>query len=63
MALLNCQENIVVPEIVLNFDPLIKVKCQEAVKNNKELKVVDFEAHLNDDKFIASLVYYANKWI
>jgi dynein heavy chain 1, cytosolic len=63
VSLIQCQQNLEIPEIQLVNDPEIKAKNKKAVKENRVLTVEDFMDKISDQDFLNSLQYRVNKWI
>jgi dynein heavy chain 1 len=61
--LVQCQQNIIVPEIELTQDPEIKAKYEECKAQGREMTVDDFEQRLQDPNFIKRLEKTVTQWI
>lgn len=63
LALMNCQQNVDIPDVYLQLDPTVKQKAQEARSQNARLSLEMFEAQASDKEFLASLIACVDKWI
>lgn len=61
--LVQCQQNIIVPEIELIHDAEIKAKNEECRAQGRELTTEDFESRLQDPNFIKRLEKTVTQWI
>lgn len=61
--LVQCQQNIIVPEIDLSHDAEIKAKYEECRAQGREMTADDFESRLQDPNFIKRLEKTVTQWI
>jgi hypothetical protein len=61
--LVQCQQNIIVPEIELIHDAEIKAKNEECKALGRELTTEDFEGRLQDPNFVKRLEKTVTQWI
>ncbi|KRX03458.1 hypothetical protein PPERSA_02837 [Pseudocohnilembus persalinus] len=61
LALIQCQQNVDVPEIQLNINPVIKERIAQLKKEDKKISEDQFE-DLMTPEFIEQLVNCVNKW-
>jgi len=61
--LLQCQQNIIVPEIELIHEPEIKAKSEERRALGLEMTTDDFENRLQDPNFVKRLEKTVTQWI
>ncbi|EAR94592.2 dynein heavy chain, cytoplasmic protein (macronuclear) [Tetrahymena thermophila SB210] len=62
LALIQCQQNVEVPEIQLFYDPVLKERVQKLKAEGKNVTVDDFEDLLDKNEFIDSLANCVTKW-
>lgn len=63
LALMQCQQNVEIPEVVLQIDPEVKEKAQKAKAVNSRLTVEMFEGRVNEKEFLSNLTGCVDKWI
>lgn len=61
-SLIRCQQNHEVPEIILNFDPEVKLRAVKARETGKDIDIAEFESLLDDSNFINNLAAGVQKW-
>lgn len=61
--LVQCQQNIIVPEIELTHDAEVKAKYDECKAAGRELRAEDFEGRLQDANFVKRLEKTVTQWI
>jgi len=60
--LVQCKQNLDIPEIELYFDPDLKLKAEEAQKQGREMTDSDFDDKINDSEFITRLQRCVDQW-
>ena len=63
LALLQCQQNVEIPEVILAVDPYVKEKVQYARTESVKITPELFEDKLNDKEFLSNLTACVDKWI
>ena len=61
--LVQCQQNIIVPEIELTHDAEVKAKSEQCKAAGRELTVDDFEGRIQDQNFIKRLENTVTQWV
>uniref|UniRef100_A0A0G4FLJ2 Dynein heavy chain, cytoplasmic n=1 Tax=Chromera velia CCMP2878 TaxID=1169474 RepID=A0A0G4FLJ2_9ALVE len=63
MSVMQCQQNVEIPEISLQVDPDIQEASQKAKAEGRKLRVEDFQSRLEDNAFLQQLQSSVTKWI
>jgi dynein heavy chain 1 len=61
--LVQCQQNIIVPEIELQHDAEVKAKAEECRAKGREMTPDDFEGRVQDPAFVKRLENTVAQWV
>ena len=63
LALMQCQQNVEIPEVHLVIDSQVKQRVNEAKNENRKISVELFEDLVNDKEFLGNLISCVDRWI
>lgn len=63
LAILQCQQNLEIPEIQLSIDQEIRNVVKKAKSENRKVTISDFDEQMKNSEFLNGLQYRANQWV